>query len=562
LKFIMANFGDSFLDMAEAMLGKFNTSSSFDISKVPPGRKRKASSGLKRFDASDTYSTSGYLNTQKDQQNKDDGVRSSVVVTPPKRRRIAVGKNSAVETVLGLNRSISKSERLESLGNALDAFDHDDQELHDTEIEVGADIALVKNLILLEFRTSFRREPMKCDIEVVTREIGLILKCLEHIYRASSDSVGKSFNRVGNDLLQILIFLIDEEIKSRLKSSAPLINEHETKDKTNNKHIERNGNILNKRNNETNNTRDVMIRTATKIFGHFARVGKATRPMALFPRFLETILHLCKVHPYNMVPFEARLSCLWTIANLACNADNMATMMDIPKLIDSLILLCNRRPDSGKMVESVMEILRTKSIISRTFLNLSWSPENKVSMSKNSALVQTLCQLAQERQAPYRNSKTMQNVMLQTRRHSLASLRNISATPKHSKLILCDGNQGKLLDTLTDVILNEKDHTVVEFSFSAIRNLAIHETAELIVDRPALVLALNNAMLESNSDSCEVEMHSIKYQCASVTLSLLEEAITPDKISYESFRELLDTINPSNSTECNNESTYLHTTPV
>ena len=263
-----------------------------------------------------------------------------------------------------------------------------------------------------------------------------------------------------------------------------------------------------------------------------------------------------------MIPFESRLICLWTIANLACNADNMATMMGIPKLIDSLIILSNRRPDSGKMVESVMEILRTKSIISRTFLNLSWSPENKVLMSKNSALVQTLCQLAQERQPPYRNSKTMQNIMLQTRRHSLASLRNISTAAKPSKLILCDCNQGKLLDTLTDVILNETDHAVVNFSFSAIRNLAIHETAELIVDRPALVLALKNAKLESNSDSRKEEMHSIKYQCASVTISLLEESITPDKVSYENFRELIDTINPSNSTECNDEPAYLHTTAV
>lgn len=73
-----------------------------------------------------------------------------------------------------------QSERLESLKKAIVAFDHDDQELHDTEISVGADIALVKNLVLLEFKTSFRTESMKCDIKA---EIGLILKCLEYVYR-------------------------------------------------------------------------------------------------------------------------------------------------------------------------------------------------------------------------------------------------------------------------------------------------------------------------------------------------------------------------------------------
>lgn len=103
----MATFGDSFLDMAEAMLGKFNTSSSFEVSTVPPGRKRKTSPGLKEFDMSDTYSMSEYSNMNKDQQSKRDEMRGSVVVTPPKRRRTTGGKNSTVEIVLGLNCAMS-----------------------------------------------------------------------------------------------------------------------------------------------------------------------------------------------------------------------------------------------------------------------------------------------------------------------------------------------------------------------------------------------------------------------------------------------------------------------
>ena len=276
-----------------------------------------------------------------------------------------------------------------------------------------------------------------------------------------------------------------------------------------------------------------------------------------------SILRLCSIRPYSLIPFEARLSCLWTIANLACNFDNMATMIGTPNLIDSLITISNRRPGFSETIESIMEILRAKSIVSRTLLNLSWSLENKVNMSKNPALVQALCQLALERQAPYKNSKTMHNILVQTRRHSLASLRNISATPKRSKIALCNYNHGKLLDTLTDVILNETDQSVISFSFSAIHNLAIHETADAIVDRAALVLALKNVLLEDSNDDSQGETHVVKCQCASATILILERTITPDKPSYENFRELLDTINPSNPPDCTNgESTSLNTTAV
>lgn len=78
---------------------------------------------------------------------------------------------------------VSQGERLEALKKAILTFDHNDRDLHDTEIDAGADIALVKNLMFLEFKASFRREPMKCDMEAFTREIGSILLCLECVYR-------------------------------------------------------------------------------------------------------------------------------------------------------------------------------------------------------------------------------------------------------------------------------------------------------------------------------------------------------------------------------------------
>jgi len=548
----MASFGDSFLDMAEAMLRKPNRSPSFEVLTVPCQSTRNVSLELKRTCSNENDILLHHSNPESDRQIN----RSIVAVTPPKRRRIT-RNHSAVETVHALNRAMTKGERLEALQKAIVTFDHNDRDLHDTEIDAGVDIALVKNLVFLEFKAGFRREPSKCDMEAFTREIGSILMCLECVYRASSDAVGKSFNRVGNDLLQILVILIDEEIKSRTKIIPPSSSDgSQSKSKKSNDDRISEGydDPSEGENNISRYTHDLVIRKATKIIGHFARVGQATRPMAGFPGFLRSILHLCNIRPYSKIPFEARLSCLWTIANLACSVDNMAMMIGTPNLIDSLIAISDRRSDSGKTVESTMEILRAKSIVSRTFLNLSWSLDNKVLMSENSGLVQALCRLALERQAPYKKSKTMQNILVQTRRHALSSLRNISAAPKRSKIALCNYNHGKLLDTITDVILNETDQSVVKFSFLAIHNLAIRETAEVIVDRAALVLALKNVLLE-DSDGSRGETHTIKCQCASATILVLERAITPDKSSYENFRELLDTINPSNFAGCTDEST-------
>ena len=76
--------------------------------------------------------------------------------------------------------TLSQNERLGALENALNTFNHNDQGFHGTEIEAGADVSLVKSLIFLQFKASFRRD---CDVEKFTDEITKVLKCLECVYR-------------------------------------------------------------------------------------------------------------------------------------------------------------------------------------------------------------------------------------------------------------------------------------------------------------------------------------------------------------------------------------------
>ena len=77
----------------------------------------------------------------------------------------------------------SKSERLGALENATGTFGHNDQNFHNTEIEAGADVALVKSLIFLQFKASFHRDSIDRDVEAITKEKTMILKCLECVYR-------------------------------------------------------------------------------------------------------------------------------------------------------------------------------------------------------------------------------------------------------------------------------------------------------------------------------------------------------------------------------------------
>ena len=64
---------------------------------------------------------------------------------------------------------------------------------HDNEIEAGADIALVKNLVFLKFQATIRRHPMKFDMKPVIEEISTLLKCLECVYRYDMKQMLQNF---------------------------------------------------------------------------------------------------------------------------------------------------------------------------------------------------------------------------------------------------------------------------------------------------------------------------------------------------------------------------------
>jgi hypothetical protein len=221
---------------------------------------------------------------------------------------------------------------------------------------------------------------------------------------------------------------------------------------------------------------DLLLRKVSRILGHFARVGEATKPMAHFPGLLGCLVSLVTQRPYDSVPWEARLSCLWTIANLGCNPENMQMMVCFPGLIDSLIEVACRPLHPGDSLEKTMELLRSRSIASRGILNLSWAPENKIILSEHASLIDLLAELTVHRHAPLSRSRTVLEILLTTRRYAVGALRNLAAASRRIKIGLCDYKNGHLLDVLTDAALNDGDAVVKDRAFAAIHNLAIHDS--------------------------------------------------------------------------------------
>lgn len=429
------------------------------------------------------------------------------------------------------------------------------------------------------------------------------LEALEMVYRANDAAVADSFHKIGPDLLHVLVTVMDEEFHRRVVVTAeyttnkgssndvdgeanakhafkPILQKKDSEDTSDNSHQdgeaaedkEKNAKADEKEGAKSDDATpelqrpltplyssikmgspegNFLILKATKIIGNLARVGKATQPMAFFPGLISSLLNLINYQPYDSIPWEARLSALWVLGNLACNPENMLMMTCTPGLVRSLVRVGCRALHADDPMEVTMEILRSRLLSSRALLNLSWKPENKIPLSENFALVELLTQLAVHRKAPaLNNSRTVGAILLQTRCHAVGALRNLAAAPRRTKIHLCEYKNGHVLDALTDVALNDCDQGIQNRAFAAIHNLAVHDTAQRMVERPALVLALKDVLLEEvgtngSSSNEPVSKEGSPRSHASATLLVLERTITPDMESYGNLRDLLDAVNPT-----------------
>lgn len=495
---------------------------------------------------------------------------------------------SPIVSSTAISTSITPPERLEAVQKAKDSFNHNVQAVHDDEMATGADAALTKHLTFLMYRAKKHgADNTETEDSSIRMELSLTCDAMESLFRASSNVVGVSFQRMGKELMQLLVIILNEEVRQRqgvataavaattvddalLVMGQPKEDDTSTNDgkcpSTPRLNEEEKPSAAASSSDETFRTNtippaaaaaaiiadtntaegDLMLRKATKLLGHFARVGEATEPMAHFPGLLGSLVNLIALRPYHYTPWEARLSALWTLANLACNSENMRMMACTPGLLCALVEVASRSLHPTDSLEKTMETLRSRSIASRAILNLSWSPENKVLLSEHAALIDLLAQLIVLRSVSLslNKSTTVQDILDTTRRHAAGALRNLAAAPRRIKIGLCNYKSGHLLDVLTDAALNDPDVPVKDRAFATIHNLAINDTAQTIVSHPALVLALKDVLLSTDEVDCEDHRDGTPKQHAAATLLVLERTITPGMDSYENLRDLLDAIPP------------------
>ncbi|CAB9526963.1 expressed unknown protein [Seminavis robusta] len=528
-------------------------------------------------------------------------MRTVSIQVPHKRRRMDPSLSTR-RLVHEIGTSSLRDDRMAVLKRAKSFLDHNDAAAHNDEIAAGIDVALVKQLVLLVLKVSRCRATTQLlvpvedeDIQSLVEEVCTALEVLEMVYRAGDEAIGASFLKIGPDLLHVLVTVIDDELNSRRVSADQYKADHQTSSAGDDKNVFRpidenqskdekgedhttkenrdNGQNVNTGTTTPTQSHETplylkegtpegnfLILKATKVMGHLARVGKATKPMAFFPGLVRGMLNLINYQPHESVPWEARLSALWILGNLACNPESMQMMMCTPSLVRSLVRVGCRALHPDDPMEVTMEVLRSRALSSRALLNLSWKPENKIPLADNLALVELLTQLAVHRKAPALNSsKTVKGILTQTRCHAVGALRNLAAAPRRTKIQLCEYRNGHVLDALTDVALNDPDPSIQTRAFAAINNLAVHDTATKMVERPALVLALKDVLLEDDSTSIGKEGSPRSH--ASATLLVLERSITPEMNAYQNLRDLLDAVNPTVASD-NEDDSSEHVTAI
>lgn len=491
---------------------------------------------------------------------------------------------------LAIQTCITAHDRLEAIYDACIKFDHDIQTLHDTEISMGADIALFKHLpfLVLKKQRMLANKSSTSHEEYISivEEISNTFTALEMVLRCSAESVSTCFARIGSELfpilldfIQILTFELSKERNERAsstlfatetqhqkhgnglqqdsdrgsKASTPT----QSSDGSTNsiKKLESEGESATNPANETLNSKiasKVTLKTCTKIIGHFARVGSLTEALANTPMLLDTLCSVITSNPTDNLPLEARLNCLWVIANLACSAENMILMSKHPRLLDTLFEIISH-PDTNEEnncqdIDQFIGLLRTRSVAVRAILNLSWAQENKIPFSENIDLVENLLRIASHRKSSWAGSgRGVSAILLQSRRHACGTLRNIAAAPRKYKRRLCRMKTGKFLDILADIAKSDNDSEVRSKIHATLFNLVSADTAKLFTEKKNVldVIIATATTDEANYDEnfgAVNNNNNIKggsRKMAEDTLRSLEKALPEDDEAYDILRPTL-----------------------
>ena len=372
---------------------------------------------------------------------------------------------------------------------ASSCFDHDLSAVHGEEVDAGADTALYKNLALLLMKHHFSQDADQQSrmIYDLWKEIALTCQTIEMVYRCSVSKLSYSFHRTGKELLPLLLTVMAHCLQRSIEESNTAISaqvgEH-----------------------DDNSPWKTAILASTKIVAHCATVTTALVSMAQQRGVLSTLKRVAT----SKLSDNARFSALWTLANLAFDADNMVLIACHPGLVDALVDIAYE--DAS---------FEARNHAAKAISNLAWRPENKIPLTERPRLLDAMVKL-------------IGSSITKTRRHAARAFRFLSDTPSQNKVRLCKHGDGIILSTLLKRGSKDADRSVRECAATTLSNLVCEETAEMMGAYPGLLDTLPNIaiMIERGNGPA----------LAGEALCSLAELIKPEMQCYQQLTQSVETV--------------------
>lgn len=329
--------------------------------------------------------------------------------------------NNVKNIIAELNKAMDQERRMAAITNACAEFDHWDTEKHNIELHLGC-----SNVLCLVLSMTDNED-----------EIRMICAALEMVYRASTDSVRKTFQEVGPAVVPLLLKVLERCELSMLKNA------------------------------------DVSILNISKVLLYFSRVSELRVQLAKHDGMFQA---LTRISTSALDP-DARVLRMRVIANLSNSEDNKIIMIRHHGLVDSILKIAALDMSEG-----------AREYASASLMDLASSSSTQEIMANNDRLLATLVKLA------VADSKE------ETREYAVTAMQNL-AFSKDNRTRLVKFSDGVVIEALKKSLSTDKNDKSRRRAAGALTNLACEDTADLMAGHEGLLQILSRvATQDKNND--------------------------------------------------------------
>ena len=327
----------------------------------------------------------------------------------------------AMYSMIALSLAVNIQDRINTLNSIVHQFDHDDENLHNEEIQQGAANALCQKLMIAMVQYNHKRDYRSTILGM--KEIKLVCRALRFAYRCSAHVKEESFRQIGNDLMPLLCSVVSLCLDDSLISP----NQHKVskeKDKTNN-------NMQISRIDEQKRATDIdsgaeALEGALGALRNLSCVPSAENMMSKHPGFLELLLRV----ENSDTSTDAKVNALNIIVNLAHSYVNKAAMVENNKLLDMLVRCAHHDEDM------------VRNAAACGLQNLTAHDENILTIIKHEGIIIATLDLLDDDNS-------------ETREFAAGTIQNLSVANQNA-LPLALFNHGRVIRELLKVIAKDK----------------------------------------------------------------------------------------------------------